>query len=81
MMKRTCMAVLSAALFSLTAQAAESVNIANWSGYIADDTLARRSRASPFFFPFDSLDEVFLTSVEMEVVALEFESESLERLN
>ena len=64
-MKRTCMAVLSAALFSLTAQAAESVNIANWSGYIADDTLAEFARRTGIQPTYDLIDSNETTEAKL----------------
>jgi putative spermidine/putrescine transport system substrate-binding protein/putrescine transport system substrate-binding protein len=65
MMKRTCMAVLSAALFSLTAQAAESVNIANWSGYITDDTLAAFARRTGIQPTYDLIDSNETTEAKL----------------
>ncbi|MFP3520015.1 spermidine/putrescine ABC transporter substrate-binding protein PotF, partial [Pseudomonas sp. SIMBA_077] len=41
MINRTTTALLSLALCAASVQAAETVSIANWSGYIAPDTLAQ----------------------------------------
>lgn len=65
MMKRTCMAVFGTALFSLAAQAADSVNIANWSGYIADDTLTTFTRTTGIQTTYDLIDSNETTEAKL----------------
>jgi len=64
-MKRTCMAVLCSTLFSLAAHAGETVNIANWSGYIADDTLSEFTRRSGIQTRYDLIDSNETTEAKL----------------
>lgn len=65
MIKSTCMAVATTVLFSLTAQAADSVNIANWSSYIADDTLAEFTRRTGIQTTYDLIDSNETTEAKL----------------
>ena len=64
-MKFTRMAVVLSALFSLGAQAAGTVNIANWSGYIADDTLAEFTRRTGIQPTYDLIDSNETTEAKL----------------
>ncbi|MBO3273672.1 polyamine ABC transporter substrate-binding protein [Pseudomonas schmalbachii] len=70
MIKRTCEALfattlLSTALLAGTAHAAETVNIANWSGYIADDTLAEFTRRTGIQTTYDLVDSNETTEAKL----------------
>ncbi|QGW76220.1 extracellular solute-binding protein [Pseudomonas alkylphenolica] len=65
MIKRTCMTLLSMALLTTTAQAAETVNIANWSGYIADDTLSEFTRRTQIQTTYDLIDSNETTEAKL----------------
>jgi putative spermidine/putrescine transport system substrate-binding protein/putrescine transport system substrate-binding protein len=59
------MAIASTALLSLAAQAAESVNIANWSSYIADDTLAVFTQRTGIQTTYDLIDSNETTEAKL----------------
>ncbi|MHA6160713.1 polyamine ABC transporter substrate-binding protein [Pseudomonas sichuanensis] len=65
MIRPTCMAIASTALLSLAAQAAESVNIANWSSYIADDTLAVFTQRTGIQTTYDLIDSNETTEAKL----------------
>lgn len=65
MFKRTCMTLLSMTLLTATAHAAEAVNIANWSGYIADDTLSEFTRRSGIKTTYDLIDSNETTEAKL----------------
>jgi len=59
------MAVATTVLFSLGAQAADSVNIANWSSYIAEDTLAEFTRRTGIQTTYDLIDSNETTEAKL----------------
>jgi putative spermidine/putrescine transport system substrate-binding protein/putrescine transport system substrate-binding protein len=59
------MALLSSALLAATVQAQEQVNIANWSGYIADDTLAEFTRRTGIQTTYDLIDSNETTEAKL----------------
>ncbi|MBH3428994.1 polyamine ABC transporter substrate-binding protein [Pseudomonas alkylphenolica] len=65
MFKRTCMTLLSMTLLTATAHAAAAVNIANWSGYIADDTLSEFTRRSGIKTTYDLIDSNETTEAKL----------------
>ncbi|MED5608936.1 MULTISPECIES: polyamine ABC transporter substrate-binding protein [Pseudomonas] len=65
MIKRTCAAMFSMALLAGTAQAEETVNIANWSGYIADDTLATFTQRTGIKPTYDVIDSNETTEAKL----------------
>ncbi|MCE7761450.1 extracellular solute-binding protein [Pseudomonas putida] len=65
MIKHTCVALLSSALLAAAVQAEERVNIANWSGYIADDTLAEFTRRTGIQTTYDLIDSNETTEAKL----------------
>lgn len=65
MIKRTCVAMVSTMLLSGAVQAAETVNIANWSGYIADDTLAEFTHRTGIQTTYDLIDSNETTEAKL----------------
>ena len=61
MINRTTTALLSLALCAASVQAAETVSIANWSGYIAPDTLAQFTQRTAIQTTYDAVSYTHLT--------------------
>ncbi|MFG0634254.1 polyamine ABC transporter substrate-binding protein [Pseudomonas sp. xss_2] len=65
MIKRSCLALSISALLACAVQATETVNIANWSGYIADDTLAEFNRRTGVQPTYDLIDSNETTEAKL----------------
>ncbi|MCU1732308.1 MULTISPECIES: polyamine ABC transporter substrate-binding protein [unclassified Pseudomonas] len=65
MITRICLLAASAALLSLAAHAADSVNIANWSGYVAEDTLTEFTRRTGIQTTYDLIDSNETTEAKL----------------
>ena len=65
MINRTTTALLSLALCAASVQAAETVSIANWSGYIAPDTLAQFTQRTAIQTTYDVIDSNETTEAKL----------------
>lgn len=65
MINRTTTALLSLALCAASVQAAETVSIANWSGYIAPDTLAQFTQRTGIQTTYDVIDSNETTEAKL----------------
>ncbi|MEN5094922.1 polyamine ABC transporter substrate-binding protein [Pseudomonas protegens] len=65
MINRTTTALLSLALCATGAQAAETVSIANWSGYIAPDTLSEFTQRTGIQTTYDVIDSNETTEAKL----------------